>query len=291
MNGENRAQQSAITRRRQEQQHAEQRLAQTQQSLTAHTLYTELAAVDASERATWLAHQRQQCEALRDQQAVTLGALAHAEREIAPLEETLRQDELELAQLETRRNTLTGELAQLEAQLPALQQQHHQLNDQLATLLGEHISVDAWQQWLEARQQRASQERDQAIEGCHAAEQEQARLAQQAQHEAQRLEQLTQEQDTLKQELTAWHQAHPQLDDATLARLLAQPEAEASHQEHELDATEARRQRSEASLAERQRALIEHRRARMQEENASGAALLDDTTLLSARSEEHTSEL
>ena len=282
LKGEYRAQQAAITRCRQEQQHAEQRLAQTQQALTAHTLYTELAAVDASERATWLAHQRQQCEALRDQQAVTLRALAHAEREIAPLEETLRQDELELAQLETRRNTLTGELAQLEAQLPALQQQHHQLNEQLATLLGEHISVDAWQQWLDARQQDASQERDQAMERCHAAEQEQARLAQQAQHEAQRLEQLAQEQDTLKQELTAWHQAHPQLDDATLARLLAQPEAEASHQEHELDATEARRQRSEASLAERRRALIEHRRARMQEENASGAALLDDTTLLSA---------
>lgn len=274
LEGEYRAQQAAITRCRQEQQQAGQRLAQTRQALTEHALYPEFNSVGISERSAWLRHQRQQNDAMRDQQAATLQALARAEREIAPLEETLRQDELELAQLETRRNTLTGELAQLEAQLPPLQQQHNQLNDQLATLLGEHVSADAWQQWLEARQQRASQERDQAIEHCHAAEQEQARLAQQAQHEVQRLEQLTQEQDTLKQELTTWRQAHPQLNDATLARLLAQPEAEANHQERELDVTEARRQRSEASLAERRRALIEHRRTRRQEEDLDDAALL-----------------
>src|SRR5690554_2340356 len=281
LQGEYRAQQAAIIRCRQEQQQAEQRLAQTQQALTEHTLYSEFAAVDVSERGASLTHQRQQSEALRDQQAVTLQALTRAEREIAPLEETLRQDQLELAHLSAQRSTLTEELAQLETQLPPLQQRSDHLSDQLVTLLGEHASADDWQQWLEARQQCANQERDQAIERCHAAEREQAQLAQQVQHEVQRLAQLTQEQDTLKQELATWRQAHPRLDDATLARLLAQPEAEASHQERELDTTEAHRQRSEASLAERRRALIEHRRARVQEEGASSAALLDDTTLLS----------
>ena len=282
LEGEYRAQQAAITRCRQEQQQAEQRLAQTQQALTEHPLYSEFKAVDASEGGAWITSQRQQSEALRDQQAAALQTLTRAEREIAPLEAALRQDELDLAQLETQRNTLTGELTQLEEQLPPLQQQYDQLSDQLASLLGEHASADSWQQWLEARQQRASQERDQAIERCHTAERDQAQLAQQAQHEAQRLEQLTHEQSTLEQELTTWRQAHPQLDDATLARLLAQPEAEVSHQEHELDATEARRQRSEVSLAERRRALIEHRRPRMQEEGADGVARLDDATLLSA---------
>ncbi|MGQ4877709.1 AAA family ATPase [Billgrantia sp. LNSP4103-1] len=277
LEGEYRAVMASMIRCRQELHEAEERLAQAQQALAGHPLHAELNAIDAAERDAWLAYQRRESNTEREHGERTLQALAHAEAQLAPLEEALRQGELELAQLEARRATLHEELAQQAERLPPLRQQHGDLAQRLQALLGEHASVDAWQQALEARQDAAREQRDRAIGHCHDAEREQARLTQQAHHEAERIEQLIQERDTLERGLAEWRQAQPQLDEATLTRLLAQPEEEAERQERELVEADEARQRAEASLAERRHALLEHRRGQtLAEGTDSDDALLGE---------------
>lgn len=260
LEGEYRALLSTLTHCRQQHKEAGERLKAAQQTLNAHPLHAELAGIAAAECQAWLGHQRRHSTAEREETERTLQALGSAEAELKPLEEALRQGELELAQLETRKSTLPEERGQLDTRLPPLRQERQRLVDRLKALLGEHSSVDAWQQALEARQESDRRERDQAIERCHAAEREQARLTQQAGHEAERIEGLRQEQVDLDARLNEWRRTHPQLDDATLARLLSQPPDEAEREERELTAAEEARQRTEASLSERRHALIEHRR-------------------------------
>ncbi|MCE8019409.1 AAA family ATPase [Halomonas sp. MCCC 1A11036] len=279
LEGEYRAVLAAITRCRQELHEAEARRVQAHQVLADHSLFAELTAIDSAERDAWLSHQRQRSEAARERQQATLQALARADDEIAPLEQALHQGELELAQLEARRASLEEETGRLAEQLPPLRQQHSDLASRLKALLGEHASPDTWQRQLEAHQEAARQQRDQAIERCHGAEREQARLTQQANHEAERIEQLIQEGATLERELTEWRQAHPQLDDATLTRLLAQPEEEAERQERELNEADEARQRTKASLGERRHALIEHRHVlALSDAGDSDEALLSEAT-------------
>ncbi len=261
LEGEYRTLAANITRCRQEQQEAGSRLAQARQALESQPLQAEFARIDAAERDAWLRHQRQLSDAERERLAAALKALGEAEAAIAPLDLALHQGQVELAKLETRLAALDEALAGLDQRLPPLRQAREGLATQLQGLLGEHPSPEAWQRQLEARQEQARRVHDQAIERCHSAEREQARLAQQLQHEAQRIEQLQQEHSALADSLAEWRQAHPQLDDATLSRLLAQPEDEAARQERELSEADEARQRAEASLAERRRALIEHRQA------------------------------
>ncbi|WP_043529984.1 AAA family ATPase [Litchfieldella xinjiangensis] len=260
LEGEYRALKAAIARFQQERQEAEARLAQANQALTHHPLHAELGAIHADERDAWLAHQQQHSDAARKQHEATLQALARAEAELAPLEEALHQGELGLTQLETRRIALDEERSRLAERLPPLRQQRDDVANTLQALLGGYDSADAWQQALDARQEAARQQHAQAIQRCHDAEREQARLNQQLSHEAERIQTLTQERATLERELADWRQAHPQLDDATLTRLLAQPEADAEREERELTMADEARQRAEASLAERRHALAEHRR-------------------------------
>ncbi|MGR4069148.1 AAA family ATPase [Billgrantia sp. C5P2] len=274
--GEYRAVMAAMARCRQELHQADSRLALAQQALAEHPLHAELNVIDTAERDAWLAYQRRESDVEREQGERTLQALTRAEAELAPLEEALRQGELGLAQLEARRTALEEEFNKQAERLPPLRQQRSDLTAALQALLGEHASVDAWQQALEAHQESARQQRDRAIERCHAAEREQARLTQQASHEAERIEQLIQEGAALERELADWRQAHPQLDDATLARLLAQPEAEAEREERELADADEARQRTEASLVERRQTLLAHRRGQALANDDSDDALLGE---------------
>ncbi len=144
--------------------------------------------------------------------------------------------------------------------MPALRQQRDELARALAARLGDHASPDAWQQQLDTAQERARNTRDDAQARLHKAQHAHQRLAQQARHEAEQLDQRRQEQKTLARELTEWRQAHPELNDATLARLLGQSEEEARQEEQRLEAADQARQRAAATLAERRDALLRHRR-------------------------------
>ncbi|MDN3519912.1 AAA family ATPase [Halomonas ramblicola] len=258
--GEYHGLQATLERRGQEQDEAERRLNAARSALEAHPLHAELAAVGEAERDAWLQAQRDESEARRERQRQTLDDLARAEAELAPLEESLRQGELALTRLATEKAGIGRGLAELDEQLPPMRQRRDALARELTARLGEHASPDAWQRHLDARQERARQARDAALAKLHDAQQAQQRLAQQAQYERDRLTALAEERATLESELADWRRAHPELDDATLERLLAQSDEEARHQERELDDADQARQQAAATFAERRQALLAHRR-------------------------------
>ncbi|UYG06606.1 AAA family ATPase [Halomonas sp. M4R1S46] len=270
LEGEYRALKASVTQQRADLATAERHRAEANEALGEHPLHAELSAIDATEREAWLAHQRQSVEAQRTQHQRVLDEIARAEAELAPLEEALHQDALALARLDTQRADLDRELATLAERIPPLRRERDTVATELRTLLGEHASPDAWQQHLDARQDAARQARDGALARFHEAQQHRQRLAQQATHESERREALRRERDTLESELAEWRAAHPELTDARLARLLAQPDDEAERQERQLEEAEQARQQAAASLEERRRALIAHRRDQGVATDASG---------------------
>ncbi|MGM0987027.1 MAG: AAA family ATPase [Pseudomonadota bacterium] len=282
--GEYRAVEAALTRHRQDREAAERQRDTARQALEAHPLQAELAAVSEPERTAWLQAEREHSDTRRRRARQRLDELARAESELAPLEQALQEGRVALARLEAETSGVDRELAELNEQLPLLRQQRDALARRLAARLGEHASPDAWQQRLDTAQERARQARDDAQARLHKAQHEHQRLAQQAEHEQHQLDQRRNEQQALARELADWRKAHPELGDATLARLLHQSDDDARHEEQRIDAADQARQRAAATLAERHDALLRHRRdqglieGKSEESNEDDGdeALLDD---------------
>ncbi|PRY72224.1 AAA family ATPase [Halomonas ventosae] len=274
--GEYRAVEAALARHRQDHETAERQRDSARQALEAYPLQRELAAVSEPERDDWLQAERETSETRRRQARQRLDELARAEAELAPLEQALQEGHVALARLEAEKQHTDTALAELDERLPPLREQRERLARGLADRLGDHASPDAWQHHLDARQEQARQARDQAQTRWHAAQQEQQRLAQRAEHEAERLERLRRERDTLTRELADWRAAHPALTDATLTRLLAQTEEEARDEERRIEAADQARQRAAATLAERREALLRHRRDQDLIEETEEASREDD---------------
>ncbi|MBB3331329.1 exonuclease SbcC [Halomonas campaniensis] len=239
---------------------ARTRWTSARQALEAHPLHRELADVAAEERDGWLGQQRQRSAEARSTHQAHLERLQRAEAELAPLEESLRQGELALTRLEAEKAAAETQLAEREARLPELQRQHDDTERSLRTLLGDHATAEAWQQRLDDAEAQARQARETALARRHDAEREQQRLAQQLAHREEQLTALQQEQEQLARSLADWRAQHPDLDDATLARLLAQGDDEAREEEREIEAADQARQHAAATLAERHTALLRHRR-------------------------------
>ncbi|MCK2183818.1 AAA family ATPase [Halomonas getboli] len=275
--GEYRALKASVAQQREDLGNADRQRAEAQRALDAHSLHGELAAIAAEEREAWLGHQRQASEARRAEHRQVLDELARAEAELAPLNQSLHRDEIELARLGSQQSELEQELTGLAERLPPLRHERDALAAQLEASLGEHASPDAWQQHLDARQQDATGARDAALARYHQAQTEHQRLAQQAEHEGERLDALRRERDALEAELAEWRRAHPELDDATLARLLAQSDDEAERQRRQLEDADQARQQAAAALKERRQALIDHRREQgLVEVDDSDPTLLDE---------------
>ena len=272
--GEYRALKASVAQQREDLGNADRQRAEAYRTLDAHPLQPELIAIAAEEREAWLDHQQQTSEARRTEHRRVLDELARAETELAPLNQTLHQDEVELARLDSRQAELAQELTELAERLPPLRQARDALASDLGTRLGEHASPDAWQQHLDTRQEHARQARDAAQARHHQAQREHQRLAQQTDHEAEHLEALRREHDTLARELADWRAAHPDLTDDRLSRLLAQSDAEAEQQARQVADAETARQQAAIRLAERRRALLDHRRGQGLSEGEETAEIL-----------------
>src|SRR5699024_911971 len=104
------------------------------------------------------------------------------------------------------------------------------------------------------------QAREQAQRQLHAAASAQQRLEQQQQHRQQWLDEADAERDALSARLDAWRRRHPTLDDATLARLLAESDDAIQVRARRIREADSALERAATAVDERRRALIDHRR-------------------------------
>ncbi|WP_404296410.1 AAA family ATPase [Halomonas sp.] len=275
--GEYRAVEATLKQHRQDLGAVEPRFEATRQALESHPRHGELTFIDTAARDGWLQAQREQSDAQRERQRQTLDALKRAEDELAPLEKALQEGRLTLARVEAEKASVDKQLAELDEQRSPLSHQREALAERLSARLGEHASPDAWQQHLNVRQESAREQREGAMERLHNAQQTYQHLAQQVAHTIEHITRLREEQHTREGELTEWREHHPELDDATLTRLLAQGDDEAREEEKRLEAADQARQHAAATLAERHTALLRHRRGQGLAEDDSDKALLSDT--------------
>ncbi|MYL24931.1 AAA family ATPase [Halomonas alkaliantarctica] len=208
-------------------------------ALTAHPLYTELAAIDAPKRDGWLQAQRDESDTQRTQHERTLDQLNQAANALAPLENALRDDALTLTRLDAEKRGAKQQLNAIDAELSPLETQRDRSRATLTALLGEYPSAEAWQQALDTQVTQAQTARDSAREQQHAAAQTKLQLKERASTTAEQLTTLQSEQARLEQEKTG--------DDSAATPSLAALEAEQQALTPRLD--EAQQQRDQAAHA------------------------------------------
>ena len=167
-----------------------------------------------------------------------------------------RQTQLddELREQLYRQKTLTD----CSTQLGALENQRGVAESNLRQCLGEQTSASAWQAQLEQTESRTRSAATAAAEALGKALQEQVGLASDEKNLRQNLQALEVEQTELARELATWRANHPQLDDATLAALLARPAADLAALRQRLQAASEAVTQNQVRLEERSQQLATH---------------------------------
>ncbi|WPP47197.1 AAA family ATPase [Pseudomonas sp. AN-1] len=233
--------------------HQNQRLGEDQQRLDA-----ELQAFATLLPGDWL--QRWQSEPARSFMAL--------DRQVAErLQQLDEQRELE-AEYRERQTVLDKErndqshrqqaLQACSARLGELEQLRHAAEASLRQCLGEQPSAAAWQRQLEQAESRARAAANAGSEALQQARQQQIRLNSEGDNLRQRLQALQAEQAELQRELGVWRAGHPQLDDATLAALLARPAGDLAQLREQLKAAEDAVTQGRVRLDERSQQLATH---------------------------------
>ncbi|ART62076.1 AAA family ATPase [Kushneria marisflavi] len=197
-----------------------------------------------------------------------------------PLKEQLHDLEIETARLETTVAHAREQIESLEAAHAPLIDERETLSRTLRTQLGDYPDVNRWREALdhdietcEEKLATAQKQLAGCDEQCRTLQQDISQLQQQ--HEDQ-----TRSRETLSLEMTQWREANPDIDEATLAELLALPPEHLQQLASRMAATDQRI--SEAQLLGQERlAVLERHR-----EHYSEHAVSPDSTL-TARGASH----
>ena len=140
---------------------------------------------------------------------------AHTElaEELRHCDQRVAAEQREQQHRQEKQTSCGARLAERESQLQDCQQT-------LRASLGEHPSAAAWQHLLDASIQSARETQAEIDRGLNDSRLTLARLSSEQQNCRERRDELLRERDALAEELAAWRNAHPELDDATLAQLL-----------------------------------------------------------------------
>lgn len=238
---------------RQQLEHQRQRLAADQQRLDAELqAFTDLLPGDWLQRwqtepaRTFMELDRQVAERL--QQLDEQRELDEEYRERQTVLDKERHEQSHRQQALQACSTRLGELEQLRQTAAA----------GLRQCLGEQPSAAAWQRQLEQAENLARAAANAAGEALQQARQQQIKLAGEEHNLRQRQQALHTEQADLRRELSAWLASHPQLDDATLAALLARPAGDLAALREQLKAAEDAVTQSRVRLEERSQQLAAH---------------------------------
>lgn len=238
----------------QQQEHQHQRLAADQQRLdTELETFATLLPGDWLQRwqaepaRTFMELDRQVAERLRQLDEQRELGEEHRERQA-----TLEQEHL----LQAHRQQAVQNSS---AQLGSLQSQQGEAEARLRQCLGEQPSATAWQRVLEQAQNQARTAATAADQSLQDVQKQQIQFTEKEQNLRQRLAELHAEQAGLEHELSAWRTRHPQLDDTTLAALLARPASDLVALREQLKAAEDAVAQSRVRLDERSQQLAAHR--------------------------------
>ena len=266
---------------------------ETRQRLDACTESEALLAVAPDERHQWLEHRLAHITAEYDEASERLAQFDRDHRTRAPLQEQLHGLEVEAVRLEAG-VTHTGEQIQsLEAALAPLVSERASLSQTLTAQLGDHANAAEWRKALDRDIETAEKQfkaTQQQLETCDAQCQKrhQEVLQLQQQHDDQTLAR-----QTLSGEMAQWREAHPDINDATLAELLAVTSEQHQQLAHDMAATDQRLNDAHLLGQERLEVLVRHRQHYSEHAMSTEAAIpvQDESRLLKQWRDERLGEL
>ncbi|WP_455230827.1 AAA family ATPase [Geopseudomonas aromaticivorans] len=176
----------------------------------------------------------------------------------AELDEEHQQRQTALESEHLQQNHRQQHLHACGERLADLQARQQSVQASLRQSLGEQPSASVWQQRLEQAVSSARAAEQASTGELNRAREQRIKLAAEGDHLRQRQQELLQERDNLAVELVAWRAGHPQLDDATLAALLAQPASRANDLRQRLQQASEALGQSQVRLEERSQQLAAH---------------------------------
>ncbi|WP_248805135.1 AAA family ATPase [Pseudomonas sp. MWU13-2100] len=191
---------------------------------------------------------------LDQQVAQRLGQLEQQREE--QQEQRERQEKIELEQVRQQTREQQYEELKQRGDLVFEQQQASQLK--LVGLIGEHASVEAWQQQMDQAVEHARQADASASQQLQALDSQLIQLGADLKARQERRQALEQESLELAQQVAHWRALHPQLDDAGLEQLLACDDEYVSQLRQQLQASEKAVEQARVLLQEREKHLQHH---------------------------------
>jgi exonuclease SbcC len=254
LHDQHRAAEAAARTASQQLEHQRQQLAADQQRLD-----DELQDFAALLPGDWL--QRWQAEPARTFMALDSAVAERLQQldEQRELDEEQRERQSVLEQERLRQEQRQQQQQAGTARHAELHSRRQQAEASLRQLLGEQPSAAAWQLRLEQAQSQTRAAAGAADEALQQARQQQVRLHGEGDNLRRRRQELQAEQAELARELLAWRTGHPQLDDATLAALLARPAGDLAALRERLQAAEDAVTQNRVRLEERSAQLRAHR--------------------------------
>jgi len=225
---------------------------------------------------------------LDQQVAQRLGQLEQQREE--QQEQRERQERIELAQV--RQQTREQQCAELKQRSAVLLGQQQASQHTLIGLIGEHVSVEAWQQQMDQAVEQARQADASANQQLQALGSQLIQLGADLKALQERRQALEQESLELARQVAHWRARHPELDDAGLEQLLECDDAHVSQLRQQLQLSEKAVEQARVLLQEREKHLQQHQAQHNGNLDAPAldAALTELQSQLAA-SEQHSAEL
>ncbi|MGJ7515391.1 AAA family ATPase [Pseudomonas baetica] len=183
-----------------------------------------------------------------------LAQLDQQKEELA--EQQQRQQHLEKEQ--DRQQTREQQFQAADQRFKTLSEQQQTSQHSLGQLLGEHSSVEHWQQQLEQAVETARSAESttaQTLQGVHT---QQVRIAAELKALHERLHSLEGENRELAGKIDDWRSRHPELDDGGLEDLLRVDDAQLSELRQRLQSSEKAIEQARVLLQERDKRLLDH---------------------------------
>ena len=203
--------------------------------------------------------------ALRDNAAAGFMAL---DQQVTQRLEQLDQQRDELSEQAERTNRIereqyqqashTKERENLQRSVAELLEQQNASQQNLKDLLGEHSSVEQWQQQLEQAVEQARSTHTHASEALQTTAKQLVQLAAEVKAQQERQQALQQEHSTLSAQVVQWRAQHTALDNARLQQLLAFDDTYVRDLRQQLQASEKAVEQARVLLQEREQRLNQH---------------------------------